>query len=142
MPPTDRDEILSLSYTEFENYLADLWAAMGCGIETTQRSDDGGIDVYAYPPGETRPIVIQAKHYNPTTRVGVTKVREIAGAAQRENTPYAALVTTSTFTKAATKEARQMDVDLIDGAKLDELHDRYMGAGQTPINEVLQRFLP
>ena len=66
----------------FEDLVADLFRAMGMQAVTTQRSNDGGVDVDALDPTPIRggKIVVQVKRYRNT--VPPTAVRDLYGTVQ------------------------------------------------------------
>jgi restriction system protein len=69
----------------FESLVADLFRAMGMQAVTTQRSNDGGVDVDATDPTPLRggKIVVQVKRYRNT--VPPTAVRDLSAASSIRN---------------------------------------------------------
>ena len=105
-----------LSPYDFERGIALLWSDLGYETEVTQASQDGGIDILAHGPDGT--VAIQAKQYSDDNRVGVREVREYAALKLRPEIDYVVIVTTSSFTSQAVKEAQLLRVRLIDGEEL------------------------
>jgi len=121
------EEILTLTPLEFEETIAALWTAMGYEVvRGPVGGGDRGIDVLVKTKQE--PAItcsIQAKLYNPGHRVGVSEVREYASLAQRSDIDVVIIVTSSSFTKGAEKEAKELKVKLIDGGRLVALFNKY-----------------
>jgi restriction system protein len=113
-----RQNLMELTPSEFENLITNLFASMGLETRLTQASRDGGVDCVAY---DQRPIlggkvVIQAKRYKHT--VGVSAVRDLFGTMQNEGASKGILVTTSGYGKAAHDFAAGKPLELLDGANL------------------------
>lgn len=106
----------AMSAKEFEHTLADLCRRDGCTqIKVVGGAGDLGADVIARTPTGKR-IVIQAKRYAPTTKVGSPDVQKVGGTARQiHGADIAAVVTTSTFTPAARDYAKRVGIHLIDG---------------------------
>jgi restriction system protein len=109
---------MSLTPSEFEALIQNLFSKMGLEAKQTRPSRDGGVDCVAYDP---RPIfggkvVIQAKRYRNT--VGVSAVRDLFGTLQNEGASKGILVTTSGYGSASFDFAQNKPVELIDGAPL------------------------
>lgn len=121
-----RSRLLGVAPERFEHLLKDLLSATGFArIEVTKYSQDGGIDLNAYPGlalwvlGDWL-IQIQAKRWIHT--VGRKEVAELRGSLQ----PFArgSIVTTSHFSKAAIVEAREQGknpIHLVDGFELSRI---------------------
>ncbi len=111
----------------FEEFLKEYLLKMGLDeVEITQRSRDGGVDLKAIRQGvgdfsdiDIINYYVQAKRYQLSSKVGVSKVRELKG-----TIPFGykgMLVTTSSFTDDAKNEAindPSKPVVLIDGEAL------------------------
>jgi HJR/Mrr/RecB family endonuclease len=113
-----RPNLMSLSPTEFEALIQNLFTTMGLEAKQTRPSRDGGVDCVAYDP---RPIfggkvVIQAKRYRHT--VGVSAVRDLFGTLQNEGASKGILVTTSGYGSASFEFAQNKPIELINGAQL------------------------
>lgn len=115
-----RARLLAFSPQEFEYVIKSVLLRTGFQrVDVTKYSQDGGIDVNAYPNNNLWPlrdllVQIQAKRWLHT--VGRREVAELRGSLE----PYArgVVVTTSHFSKAAITEARapgKNPIGLIDG---------------------------
>lgn len=121
-----RSRLLGVAPERFEHLLKDLLSTTGFArIEVTKYSQDGGIDLNAYPGlamwvlGDWL-IQVQAKRWIHT--VGRKEVAELRGSLQ----PFArgSIVTTSHFSKAAIVEAREQGknpIHLVDGFELSHI---------------------
>ncbi|WP_199833313.1 MULTISPECIES: restriction endonuclease [Streptomyces] len=109
----------------FENLVADLFRAMGMQAVTTQRSNDGGVDVDALDPTPVRggKIVVQVKRYRAT--VPPTAVRDLDGTVQGAGANKGVLVTTSRFGPGSHTFANGKPLELIPGPELVDLLHRH-----------------
>ncbi|MER5406966.1 restriction endonuclease, partial [Streptomyces sp. NPDC002769] len=109
----------------FENLVADLFRAMGMQAVTTQRSNDGGVDVDALDPAPIRggKIVVQVKRYRNT--VPPTAVRDLYGTVQDAGANKGVLVTTSGFGPGSHTFANGKPLELISGPELVDLLHRH-----------------
>ncbi|WP_432081526.1 restriction endonuclease [Streptomyces sp. WAC 04229] len=109
----------------FENLVADLFRAMGMQAVTTQRSNDGGVDVDALDPAPIRggKIVVQVKRYRST--VPPTAVRDLYGTVQDVGANKGVLVTTSRFGPGSHTFANGKPLELISGSELVDLLHRH-----------------
>lgn len=110
---------------EFEEFVADLWTKQGWETYVTAGANDRGVDVFAeqstpYPQKQA----IQVKRYDPDNSVGRPDIQQYASIPQeRTDVDSAIVVTTGTFTEKARATARNLNVKLIDGARLYNLID-------------------
>jgi restriction system protein len=124
-----RDDLMSLTPTEFEHLVRQLFEALP-GMEgwTTQASKDDGIDgvIFNSTPITGGLTVVQAKQYSKT--VGVDHVRELMGAMEHKRAGRGVLVTTSTFTKDAQNLGADYGgrIQLIDGPGLVYMMKEYL----------------
>jgi restriction system protein len=104
---------------EFEHALAFLCQRDGCrNVQVVGKAGDLGADVIATAP-DGRRLVIQAKRYAATTKVGSPDMQKVGGTARQiHGADIAAVVTTSTFTPAARDYARQVGIRMLDGTAL------------------------
>ncbi|MFE5685227.1 restriction endonuclease [Streptomyces sp. NPDC056512] len=109
----------------FEGLVAELFRAMGMQAVTTQRSNDGGVDVDALDPTPIRggKIVVQVKRYRNT--VPPTAVRDLYGTVQDAGANKGVLVTTSGFGPGSHTFANGKPLELISGAELVDLLHRH-----------------
>ncbi|WP_030204423.1 restriction endonuclease [Streptomyces sp. NRRL S-87] len=110
---------------EFEHLVAALFRAMGMEAVTTQRSNDGGVDVEAVDPAPIRGgrIVVQVKRYRNT--VNPSAVRDLYGTVQSCGANKGVLVTTSRFGPSSHAFAEGKPLELVSGADLVELLHRH-----------------
>ncbi|GGP35515.1 restriction endonuclease [Streptomyces melanogenes] len=106
---------------EFESLVAELFRARGMGAVTTQRSNDGGVDVEAVDPDPISGgrIIVQVKRYRNT--VPPTAVRDLYGTVQGAGANKGVLVTTSGFGPGSYAFAQGKPLTLVSGAELVEL---------------------
>jgi restriction endonuclease Mrr len=116
--------------TAFEHLVADLWGELGYQTAVTQSSKDKGVDVVARqstPVEQT--VVIQAKRYGTSTKVGREEVQQYASLHRQEpEADLVVVVTTGEFTGPAQDASSELDVKLVDGDRLVEIlleHDCY-----------------
>lgn len=125
---SDNNDIYELNPDQFEQFVAFLWQRMGYNTEITQSSGDRGIDVLAEDNNEK--LVLQAKRYAPENKVSRPTVQKSYAAGTAENADGVVVVTTSSFSKPAIREARTLSQDtemmLIDGGDLDDLSSEYL----------------
>lgn len=126
------DSLLETDPYDLENLVAHLFRNMGYTAEVTSKSKDGGVDVDLKLEhfGISHRWLVQVKRYsNP---VGVKEVREYSSLCYREKVDGVIIVTTSTFTEDAYREALEHNVKLIEGQLLVSMLDHYCdGDGQT-----------
>ncbi|MFJ6437234.1 restriction endonuclease [Streptomyces sp. NPDC091416] len=122
----------------FEALVADLFRAMGMQAVTTQRSNDGGVDVDALDPAPIRggKIVVQVKRYRNT--VPPTAVRDLYGTVQDAGANKGVLVTTSGFGPGSHTFANGKPLELVAGSELVDLLHRHglrgrLGTGERPV---------
>ncbi|MHB9861738.1 restriction endonuclease [Streptomyces sp. YIM S03343] len=109
----------------FESLVAELFRAMGMEAVTTQRSNDGGVDVDAVDPTPIRggKIVVQVKRYRHT--VPPTAVRDLYGTVQDTGANKGVLVTTAGFGPGSHTFANGKPLELISGPELVDLLHRH-----------------
>jgi restriction system protein len=100
-----------MNFKEFERAIALLCERDGCrNVQVVGGSGDLGADVIATVP-DGRRIVIQAKRYAPTTKVGSGDVQKVGGTARPiHHADLVAIVTTSVFTKPALDYMRRLQI--------------------------------
>ncbi|MFE3518905.1 restriction endonuclease [Streptomyces sp. NPDC059166] len=132
-------DLFAMDPIAFENLVAELFRAMGMQAVTTQRSNDGGVDVDALDPAPIRggKIVVQVKRYRRT--VPPTAVRDLYGTVQDAGANKGVLVTTSGFGPGSHTFANGKPLELISGPELVDLLHRHGlrgrlgdGSPQTP----------
>jgi restriction system protein len=115
----EADRYGAMNPAEFENALAVLCVRDGCSdVDVTGRSGDLGADVIGYSPGGAK-IVLQAKRYASTNKVTGPDLQRFGGTCFTvHRADVAAVVTTSTFTRAAHEYARLAGIRLVDASAL------------------------
>ncbi|MEV7849566.1 restriction endonuclease [Streptomyces sp. NPDC088183] len=121
----DEPDLYEMDPIAFESLVADLFRAMGMQAVTTQRSNDGGVDVDALDPTPIRggKIVVQVKRYRNT--VPPTAVRDLYGTVQDAGANKGVLVTTSGFGPGSHTFANGKPLELVSGAELVDLLHRH-----------------
>ncbi|WP_317442134.1 restriction endonuclease [Streptomyces collinus] len=121
----EEPDLYEMDPIEFENLVAELFRAMGMQAVTTQRSNDGGVDVDALDPAPIRggKIVVQVKRYRNT--VPPTAVRDLYGTVQDAGANKGVLVTTSRFGPGSHTFANGKPLELISGPELVDLLHRH-----------------
>ncbi|MFB7910823.1 restriction endonuclease [Kitasatospora sp. NPDC056076] len=110
---------LAMSPKAFEHALADLCRRDGCTkVSVVGGAGDLAADVLATTPTGQR-ILIQAKRYGPRTFVGSQDVQRVNGTYRDvHRCDLAAVVTTSSFTKAAAAFCAQVGIRAVDRRSL------------------------
>ncbi|WP_199784524.1 MULTISPECIES: restriction endonuclease [unclassified Streptomyces] len=121
----EEPDLYEMDPIAFEGLVADLFRAMGMQAVTTQRSNDGGVDVDALDPTPIRggKIVVQVKRYRHT--VPPTAVRDLYGTVQDAGANKGVLVTTSHFGPGAHTFANGKPLELVAGSELVDLLHRH-----------------
>ncbi|MBY8889353.1 restriction endonuclease [Streptomyces sp. PTM05] len=121
----DEPDLYTMDPIAFESLVADLFRAMGMRAVTTQRSNDGGVDVDAVDPTPIRggTIVVQVKRYRNT--VSPTAVRDLYGTVQDAGANKGVLVTTSGFGPGSYTFAHGKPLELVPGTQLVDLLHRH-----------------
>ncbi|MEV7000587.1 restriction endonuclease [Streptomyces sp. NPDC093982] len=121
----EEPDLFDMDPIAFESLVAELFRAMGMQAVTTERSNDGGVDVDALDPTPIRggKIVVQVKRYRAT--VPPTAVRDLYGTVQDRGANKGVLVTTSAFGPGSHTFARGKPLELISGSELVDLLHRH-----------------
>ncbi|MGP4111552.1 restriction endonuclease [Streptomyces sp. 4N509B] len=114
----DDPDLLEMDPVAFEDLVAELFRARGMQAVTTQRSNDGGVDVAAFDPDPIRGgrIIVQVKRYRNT--VPPSAVRDLYGTVQDAGANKGILVTTSGFGPGSETFANGKPLTLINGGQL------------------------
>ncbi|MGQ4476196.1 restriction endonuclease [Streptomyces sp. SAS_276] len=133
----EEPDLYEMDPIAFESLVAELFRAMGMQAVTTQRSNDGGVDVDALDPTPIRggKIVVQVKRYRNT--VPPTAVRDLYGTVQDAGANKGVLVTTAGFGPGSYNFANGKPLELISGSELIDLLHRHglrgrLGEGGRP----------
>lgn len=120
----DPDPLKGISWQDFELLVGQLFRRRGYAVVETAGGADGGIDLVARRDGER--VLIQCKHWR-SRDIGVAVVRELFGVVAARKADGGAVVTGGRFTPEAVGFAREVNIELVDGAMLRReargLHD-------------------
>lgn len=123
----DSSSLNGLSPSDFEQLVATLYEKMGYSTRVTQKSSDGGVDVWAVRSADsgTEHIAIQCKHY-PGRQVGVEHARALYGViTSHQNVTRGVLITSGEFSGACQDYARGKRIELVDMVRLTGLLEKY-----------------
>jgi restriction system protein len=123
-----RPDLMTMTATEFEHLVRQVFEATGLEGWTTQPSKDDGVDAVVLNKAALVGglSIVQAKRYKGV--VGVNALRELAGAMEEKKAGRGILVTTSWFTTGCwTKAHEHGRIELIDGARLKYLIKEHLG---------------
>ncbi|MEU2030783.1 restriction endonuclease [Nocardia amamiensis] len=109
----------SMNDKQFEHALASLCRDSGCRqVEVSGGAGDHGADVMAFTP-DGRRLILQAKRYNITRRVGDREMQQLVGGLMTwHQFDIAALVATASFTASARATASRSGIRLVDNRAL------------------------
>jgi restriction system protein len=114
-----RPDLTTMTPTEFEHFVRQLFEASGLEGWTTERTGDDGVDavVTNRDPMIGGLTIVQAKKYNGV--IGVSHIRDLVGAMDEKRAGRGILLTTSWFASGCwTKAHENGRVELIDGPRL------------------------
>lgn len=123
-----RTDLTKMDATAFEQFVRQVFEAMGMQGWNTERSGDDGVDavVFNKDPIVGGLTIVQAKRY--TRVVGVSHVRELVGAMDEKRAGRGIIVTTSWFASGCWTKARDNGrVELIEGSNLRQLVKEHLG---------------
>ncbi|MFI6686246.1 restriction endonuclease [Streptomyces sp. NPDC050485] len=140
-------DLFTMDPIEFEGLVAELFRARGMQALTTQRSNDGGVDVEALDPDPISGgrIIVQVKRYRNT--VPPTAVRDLYGTVQGAGANKGVLVTTSGFGPGSYGFAEGKPLTLVNGEELVGLLHQHglrgrLGDGSAPAPAVPEPAVP
>lgn len=123
------EKLYDLSPRKFEELVASILEDMGLEVTLTQATRDGGTDIIAMVKSSITSflILVECKRYSPEHKVNVGIIREVAGVHSLKEPAKSIIVTTSTFTKDAIKEAslHKEKIELKDYLNLKEWLSKY-----------------
>jgi restriction system protein len=123
-----RPDLMDMSSDEFEHLVRQVFEATGLEGWTTEHSRDDGVDAVMVnkTPGGKMLSIVQAKRYSRV--VGVSHVRELAGAMEEKKAGHGILVTTSWFTAGCWQKAAEHGrMELFDGPRLRAMIKEHLG---------------
>ena len=110
--------LASISWREFELLVGEALRRQGFAVqETGGNGPDGGVDLIARKEGEK--YLVQCKQWR-SMRVGVPVVRELYGAMAADGAVGGFVITCGQFSKPAREFASGRNVQLVDGAALNQ----------------------
>ncbi len=107
---------LSLSHSQFEEYVAELFRVQGWRAKVTGGVADGGVDIRIEKDGAR--AIAQCKRYRAGSKVNVKEIREFSSVLSRSGAAEGYFVTTSSFTGPALDWARKEPITLASGNDL------------------------
>jgi restriction system protein len=119
-------QLTSLSPETFEEFVAELFEAMGFDVEQTGGSGDEGADLRLRRKDLS--AIVQCK-YHKRGVVGSPELQRFLGTIHHTGSHKGFFVTTSTFSLAAEKFVADHPIELVDGPRLVELVQEAMGPG-------------
>src|SRR5262249_34719862 len=119
-------QLAELTPEGFEEFVAELFEAMGYEVQRTGGSGDEGADLRAHRRGLR--AIIQCK-YHTRGVVGSPDLQKFLGTIHHTSSHKGFFVTTRTFSLAAEKFVAAHPIELIDGSRLIELVQEALGPG-------------
>lgn len=119
-------QLATLTPEGFEEFVAELFEAMGYEVEVVGGTGDQGVDLLVRRAGLL--AVVQCKYHSRGV-VGSPELQKFLGTIQHTRGHKGFFVTTRTFSLAAEKFAAEHPIELIDGPRLVELVQQALGPG-------------
>jgi len=119
-------QLTSLSPETFEEFVAELFEALGYEVEQVGGTGDEGADLRLRRKDLL--AIVQCK-YHKRSVVGSPELQKFLGTIHHTRSHKGFFVTTSTFSLAAEKFVADHPIELIDGPRLVELLQEAMGPG-------------
>ncbi len=119
-------QLHTLTPEGFEEFVAELFEAMGYAVERVGGSGDEGADLLVRKSGLVG--VVQCKYYTKGI-IGSPELQKFLGTIHHTRSHKGFFVTTRTFTLAAEKFVAEHPIELIDGPRLVELVQDALGPG-------------
>jgi restriction system protein len=118
-------QLSSLTPESFEEFVAELFEALGYVVETVGGSGDEGADL-RLRRGDGLLAVVQCKYHKKGV-VGSPVLQKFLGTIHHTLSHKGYFVTTSTFSLSAEKFAAEHPIELVDGPRLIELVNQALG---------------
>lgn len=98
--------VYNLEPRKFEELVAHILEDLGCEVNLTKRTRDGGYDILGHFKAGPAPLtfLVECKRYAPSNKVGVEVVRGLYGLTEMHRVNMGMIITTSSFTKDAIEE--------------------------------------
>jgi restriction system protein len=119
-------QLAELTPEGFEEFVAELFEALGYEVERTGGSGDEGADLRARRRGLL--AIVQCKYHSRGV-VGSPELQKFLGTIHHTSSHKGFFVTTRTFSLAAEKFVASHPIELIDGPRLVELVQEALGPG-------------
>lgn len=111
------DTLRQLGWKDFEFLISEYFKKQGFQVDLIDaQGADGGVDIRLHKGSEL--YLVQCKHYR-AWKVSVKIVRELYGVMAAEGATGGFVVTTGKFTEDAISFAKDKQIELIDGIKLE-----------------------
>jgi restriction system protein len=112
-----------LAPRQLEDIVASVFKSLGCAVQVSKQSHDGGIDVFGLDE-QGVPFGIQVKRYR--NKVRIEEIRSFLGALLLHGNAHGVFVTTSTFSNGVCRLKRQagmvgIQLDCVDAERLLEM---------------------
>jgi restriction system protein len=114
----------SLTPEGFEEFVAELFEALGYSVERCGGTGDEGADLRVFKAGLRG--IVQCKYHSRGV-VGSPELQKFLGSVHHNQSHKGYFVTTRTFTLAAERFAAEHPIELIDGPRLVELVQEALG---------------
>jgi restriction system protein len=118
-------QLAALTAESFEEFVAELFEALGYEVEVVGGSGDEGADLRLRRPDGLL-AVVQCK-YHQRGVVGSPTLQKFLGTIHHTRSHKGFFVTTSTFSLSAEKFAAEHPIELVDGPRLVELVQQALG---------------
>ncbi len=119
-------QLTTLTPETFEEFVGELFEAMGYEVDQVGGSGDEGVDLRVRRGGLV--AIVQCK-YHKRGVVGSPELQKFLGSVHHSHAHKGYFVTTSTFSLAAEKFASDHPIELVDGPRLVELVTQALGPG-------------
>lgn len=115
---TGIDSIRNLNWFQFELLISEAFRRQGYSVRETDDGPDGGVDLILKKDNKT--LFVQCKHWK-VRKIKVNLIRELQGVISVKGADGGIFVTSGEFTPDAIQFAGESHIQLIDGAKLNEM---------------------
>jgi len=119
-------QLATLTPEGFEEFVAELFEALGYDVERTGGTGDEGVDLRVRRRGLL--AIVQCKYHSRGV-VGSPELQRFLGTIHHTSSHKGFFVTTRTFSLAAEKFVAEHPIELIDGPRLVELVQEAIGPG-------------
>jgi restriction system protein len=119
-------QLASLTPEGFEEFVGELFEALGFAVEHVGGTGDEGVDLKVRRGGLIG--IVQCKYFSKGV-VGSPELQKFLGTIHHTKSHKGFFVTTRTFSLAADKFSAEHPIELIDGPRLVELVQEVMGPG-------------